>query len=107
MGIRIVLKRLSPAERSTVKFGLPDHVGLWRIVLSAGLHGAEILECLLLLLHAIRRCTCWCANPEGVLTVREANSSSLYETIQCISLQLMKRLGCMAYVLKLYWNLDM
>ena len=28
MGIRIVLKRLSPAERSAVEFGLPDHVGL-------------------------------------------------------------------------------
>lgn len=86
MGIRITLKRLSPAERSPVQFRLPGYVGLRRVVLSADLHRAKIFERLLLLLHAVRSRTCWRANAKGILTVGEADSSPLHEAIQCISL---------------------
>lgn len=74
--------------------------------MGVGLYGAEIFECLLLLLHTIRRCTCWCTNSEGVLAVRKANSSPFHEAIKRISLQLMECLGCMADILKLDWTLD-
>lgn len=100
MGIRIALKRLSPAKRSAVQFGLPGYVGLGWVVLSADLHGAKIFECLLLL-HAIRRCACWRTNAKGILAVREADPSPLHKTIQRISLQLMERPGCVTYVLEL------
>lgn len=100
MGIRIALKRLSPTKRSTVQFGLPGYVGLGWVVLSTDLHRAEIFECLLLL-HAICRCACWCANAKGILAVREADSSPLHKTIQRISLQLMERPGCVTYVFEL------
>jgi hypothetical protein len=69
MGIRIILERLSPAERSTVEFRLPNYVGLGRVVLSADLRGTKIFQRLLLLLHAACRCACWRANAKGVLAV--------------------------------------
>lgn len=81
VGIRIALKRLSPAKWSTGQFRLPSYVGLRRVVLSTGLNRAEILERLLLLLHTIRRCTCWRANTKRILAVGKADSSPLHEAI--------------------------
>lgn len=81
VGIRIALKRLSPAKWSTGQFRLSSYVGLRRVVLSTDLDRAEILERLLLLLHAIRRCTCWRANTKRILAVGKADSSPLHEAI--------------------------
>lgn len=86
MGIRVALKRLSPTERSAIQFRLASYVGLRGVVLGVDLRRADIFERLLLLLHPIRRCTCWRANSEGILAVGEADSSPLHEAIKRVSL---------------------
>jgi len=69
--------------------------------LGADLHGTEIFERLLLLLHTVRGCAGWRANTERVFTIGEADSSPLHEAIQRIPLQLVERVGGVPYVLKL------